>query len=123
MSTNPISLIFGVCEAALTLTIAIGVWKTLVGLQHLKKHGLRLIDITRNITKLINKMVDEGIISEDWGAHDMGTIAKNLGKAVYYDCVKEEPDVVASVDDGFGKFAASIAMKLARDILAERESV
>lgn len=75
------------------------------------------------VTKLINKMVDEGIISEDWDAHDMGTIAKNLGKAVYYDCVKEEPDVVASVDDGFGKFAASIAMKLARDILAERESV
>ena len=75
------------------------------------------------VAKLINKMVDEGILREDWDAHDMGTIAKNLGKAVYYDCLKEEPDVVASVDDGFGKFAASIAMRIAREILSDREAV
>ena len=74
------------------------------------------------VTKLINKMVDEGIIREDWDAHDMGTIAKNLGKAVYYDCQKEEPDVIEQVGKGFGKYAASTAMKLARELLSEKES-
>ena len=73
------------------------------------------------VNKLINKMVDEGIIQEDWDAHDMGTIAKNLGKEVYYDCQKEEPDVVNEVGEGFGKYAASTAMKLAREILKEKE--
>ena len=74
------------------------------------------------VTKLINKMVDEGIIREDWDAHDMGTIAKNLGKAVYYDCQKEEPDVVDDVGEGFGKYAASTAMKFARELLSEKEN-
>ena len=73
------------------------------------------------VTKLINKMVDEGIIREDWDAHDMSTIAKNLGKEVYYDCQKEEPDVVNEVGEGFGKYAASTAMKLAREMLKEKE--
>ena len=74
------------------------------------------------VTKLINKMVDEGIIREDWDAHDMGTIAKNLGKEVYYDCQKEEPDIVDEIGEGFGKYASSTAMKLAREILSNRES-
>lgn len=74
------------------------------------------------VTKLINKMVDEGIIREDWDAHDMGTIAKNLGKEVYYDCQKEEPDVIEQIGEGFGKYASSTAMKLAREILSNRES-
>ena len=73
------------------------------------------------ITKLINKMVDEGIIREDWDAHDMSTIAKNLGKAVYYDCQKEEPDIVDEIGEGFGKYASSTAMKLTREILKEKE--
>ena len=74
------------------------------------------------VTKLINKMVDEGIIREDWDAHDMSTIAKNLGKEVYYDCQKEEPDVVNEVGEGFGKYAASTAMKFARELLSEKEN-
>ena len=74
------------------------------------------------VAKLINKMIDEGILREDWDAHDMGTIAKNLGKAVYYDCQKEEPDVVDDVGKGFGKYAASTAMKFARELLSEKES-
>ena len=73
------------------------------------------------VTKLINKMVDEGIIREDWDAHDMSTIAKNLGKEVYYDCQKEEPDVIEQVGKGFGKYVASTAMKLARELLSNRE--
>ncbi len=52
------------------------------------------------VTKLVHKMVDEGIIPEDWDEHDMGTIARNIGKEVYYDCVKEEPDVFRELLQG-----------------------
>lgn len=71
------------------------------------------------VSKLLNKMVDEGILSEDWGAKDISIVAKNLTKAVYADCVKEEPDTVNHISD-FGKTANSIAMSIARKIMNER---
>lgn len=72
------------------------------------------------ITKLINKFVDEGIISEDWDEKDMSTIAKNLGRRVYEDCVKEESETVEVVGQLFGKFASSIAMKYVKEILKNK---
>ena len=69
------------------------------------------------VTKLVHKMVDEGIIPEKWDEHDMGTIARNIGKAVYYDCVKEEPDVVEQVGEHFGKLANGTAMRIVRGML------
>lgn len=72
------------------------------------------------VRKLLHKMVDENTIPENWNEHDMGTIAKNLGKMVYDDCIKEEQDIVNEVGNGFGKIAASIAMKIARQILEEK---
>ncbi len=71
------------------------------------------------VTKLLNKFVDEGILPEDWEAKEMPIIAKNLTKAVYEDCVKEEPDTVNQISN-FGKTANSIAMKIARKILEVR---
>lgn len=71
------------------------------------------------VTKLLNKFVDEGILPEDWGAKEMPIIAKNLTKAVYEDCIKEEPDTVKQIND-FGKTANSIAMGIARKILETR---
>lgn len=71
------------------------------------------------VTKLVHKMVDEGIIPEKWDEHDMGTIARNIGKAVYYDCVKEEPDIVGQVGENFGKFANSVAMRIVRSMLTQ----
>ena len=85
----------------------------------------RLQDLTETVvtearvTKLVHKMVDEGIIPESWNEHDMSTIARNIGKAVYYDCVKEEPDVVKQVGADFGKFANGIAMRIVRNMLAK----
>ena len=70
------------------------------------------------VTKLVHKMVDEGIIPENWDEHDMGTIAKNIGKEVYYDCVKEEPETVEQVGELFGKLASGTAMKIVRGMLA-----
>ena len=68
------------------------------------------------VTKILHKMVDEGIIPADWGSHDMGTIAKNLPRLVYEDCIKEESETVNAIDN-FGKIANSIAMGVVRNKL------
>ena len=76
--------------------------------------------ITRaRVEKMLNKFVDEGILPEDWGAKEMPIVAKNLTKAVYEDCVKEEPDTVKQIGN-FGKVANGIAMQIARSIMEQR---
>ena len=76
--------------------------------------------ITRaRVEKMLNKFVDEGILPEDWGAKEMPIVAKNLTKAVYEDCVKEEPDTVKQIGN-FGKVANGIAMQIARNIMEQR---
>lgn len=70
----------------------------------------------RRIAKLIEKAIDEGRLRADWDEKDLGTIAKFLCKDVYEDCVKEEPETVAQIEN-FGKIAAGIAMKLARGLV------
>lgn len=42
------------------------------------------------VEKLLNKLVDEGVLVEDYGIEDMGIILKNLGNRVYDDLIKEE---------------------------------
>lgn len=69
------------------------------------------------VHKLVNKMVDDGIIPENWDEHNMSTIAKNISKDVYYDCVKEEKDIVDQVGETFGKLANGTAMKIVRKML------
>ena len=46
----------------------------------------------------------------------MPIIAKNLTKAVYEDCIKEENDIVKQIND-FVKVANGIAMKIVRQIV------
>lgn len=70
----------------------------------------------RRIQKLIEKAIDEGRLRADWDEKDLGTIAKFLCKDTYADCVKEEPETVAQIEN-FGKIAAGIAMKLARGLV------
>lgn len=70
----------------------------------------------RRIAKIIEKAIDEGRLRADWDEKDLSTIAKFLGKDVYADCVKEEPETVAQIEN-FGKIAAGIAMKLARGLV------
>lgn len=71
------------------------------------------------VIKLLNKFVDEGVLPEDWGAREMPIIAKNLNKAVYEDCIKEEPDTVKKISN-FGKIANNIAMRIARKVMERR---
>ena len=70
----------------------------------------------RRVEKAIQKFVEDGIIPENWDEKDLGTIAKNLPRAIYDDCVKEEPDIVNQIDN-FGKICASLAMKHARNLV------
>lgn len=70
------------------------------------------------VRKLLNKMVDEGSLVEDWSYKDIQSIAKILPKEVYNDCVKEEPDTVNRVEN-FGKVAAKITMQLVNKIASE----
>lgn len=65
------------------------------------------------VTKILNKFVDEGILPENWGAIDMPIVARNLTKAVYEDCMKEESDTVSQIPN-FGKYANGVCMKIAR---------
>lgn len=70
----------------------------------------------RRVQKLLEKAVDEGRLRADWDEKDLGTIAKFLCKDVYADCIKEEPETVAQIEN-FGKIAAGIAMRLARGLV------
>ena len=89
-----------------------------------RNHELAETIITRaRVEKLIHKMVDDGILPEDWGAKEMKIIAQNLFKNLYYDCVKEEKEVVDQIGETFGKLCGSIGMGIAREILAEREQI
>lgn len=86
---------------------------------------LRLVESVVTIArvqKILHKLVDENIIPEDWNEKDMKIIAQNLSREVYYDCQKEEPDIVQEVGESFGKFASSVAMKIARDILHSKHN-
>lgn len=76
--------------------------------------------VTRaRVEKLLHKLVDEGILPENWCGEQMSIVARNLPKRIFEDCMKEEKETVAAIDN-FGKRTSSIAMKIAKDILTER---
>ena len=68
----------------------------------------------RRITKGLEKLIEDGIIPEDWDEKSLGVIAKHLPRVIYNDCVKEEPETVAQIEN-FGKICGSFTMKLARE--------
>ena len=70
----------------------------------------------RRVVKAIEKMIEDDIIPVDWDEHNLGVIAKNLPRAIYNDCVKEEPETVAQIE-GFGKICAGISMEIARGLI------
>ena len=70
----------------------------------------------RRVIKQLQKFVEDGIIPESWDEKDLGIIAKNLPRAIYNDCVKEEPETVAQIEN-FGKICGSLSMKIARGLI------
>lgn len=76
----------------------------------------RSIVTERRVQKILEKFIDEGTLRADWDEHDMGSIAKIVPRAVYDDCMKEEPETVLSIE-GFGKICGSITMQFVRSFL------
>lgn len=72
------------------------------------------------VIKLLHKMVDNGIIPEDWNTESMKDIAKNLPKLVFEDCVKEEKETVDKIGELFGKTASGITMNIVKEELAKK---
>lgn len=76
----------------------------------------------RRAEKIIEKMIDNEIIPIDWDEHDMKTIAKNIPRLMYEDCLKEEHDFVIKCEN-FGKICASLSMKYVRKMLNEKSQL
>lgn len=70
----------------------------------------------RRITKCLEKFIEDNLIPSDWDEKNLGAIAKILPKAIYDDCVKEEPETVAQIEN-FGKICGSLSMKIARNLI------
>lgn len=85
----------------------------------LGRQAAESIVTSARVEKMLHKLVDEGIIPVDFSVRDMQTICKNLPSAVYYDCLKEEPETVNSVDN-FGKHCGAVTLKLAKEIVMRR---
>ena len=89
----------------------------------LREYNISLVEsvVTEaRVIKLLNKLVDEETLREDWDEYDMGIIAKNINRAVYDDCVKEENEIVLEVGEFFGKMCASTSMNIVKEILKTR---
>ena len=46
------------------------------------------------VDKFLHKFVDEGILNEQWGIEDMGTILKNMGGRIFEDIIEEESEML-----------------------------
>lgn len=75
----------------------------------------------QRVEKTLYKLIDEGIIPENFSKSDMGLILKNLPSAVYQDCLKEEADTVNKIEN-FGKYSGLITKSILKKILSERDN-
>ena len=60
---------------------------------------IRSVLTEARVEKLINKLVDEGVLKEDYAIEDMGIILKNLGNRVFEDIMKEESDLLKNYEE------------------------
>lgn len=72
------------------------------------------------IEKILEKLVDEGVLPENWGVDEQPLILKNLTKFVYQDCMKEEPETVNNIEN-FGKIANKVTVRVFKEILKRRQ--
>ena len=76
-----------------------------------------MIVTKRRVEKELYKMRDEGVLPELLTPQDMKTVAKFLPKRIYDDCLKEEPELVKSAGQLFGKMCSNTAISIAKDII------
>lgn len=74
--------------------------------------------VTRNrVEKLIFKLREDNIIPAVIAPTDMKTVAQNLPKLAYADCMKEEPEIMTACGEYAGKMCGSLTMQHAKEIL------
>lgn len=70
------------------------------------------------IDKLINKLVDEVLLQEDYSIESMGTILKALGSRVFEDIMKEESDLfINEEEDKIKRIIGKNLPNIVKDIL------
>ena len=72
------------------------------------------------VRKILLKLIDEGVLPEIIESTHMKTVAANLPKRVYLDCLKEEPDAVEKIGNKFGKYCGGMAMQIAMRMIMNR---
>lgn len=74
--------------------------------------------VTKNrVEKMLHKLVDEGILPQEITPKDMGTVARNLPKRIFEDCIKEEPEIMQAAGEYGGKMCSATTMKIAKEIV------
>ena len=72
------------------------------------------------VKKLILKMADEGVIPADWNSEHLPIIKKNIGKAIYDDCISEEPETMEKIGKNFSGMFFAVVMEIVEDIVDKR---
>lgn len=79
--------------------------------------ALQAIVTQNRVEKCLHKLQEDQIVPVQLNASLMGAIAKVLPKAVYEDCVKEEPEIMAAYAEYAGKLCGSMTMAIARKLI------
>jgi hypothetical protein len=76
------------------------------------------------IEKLMYKLVDEGLLKEDYNIEDMGTILRALGGRVFEDIMKEESDLfVEYEEDKIKRVIGKNTPNIIKEVLKEQGRV
>lgn len=68
------------------------------------------------VSKIIHKLVDEGLLNENYTIEDMGVILKNIGTRVFDDVIKEELDeLLKMVKSKIGRMLPLIVKEILSD--------
>jgi hypothetical protein len=82
---------------------------------------VRSVLTTARIDKLIHKLVDEGLLKEDYAIEDMGTILKLLGSRVFEDIMKEESELFAEYEeDSIKRIIGKNVPTIVKEVLKEQ---
>ena len=77
----------------------------------------------RRVEKMLFALRDDGILPDKILPEDMKTVAKNLPKRVFDDCIKEENETVKAINAlesiPFSKICNSLTMKTAKELILE----
>lgn len=77
---------------------------------------LMMVVTEARVKKFICKFIDEGLIPNDLTPTCMSTVCKLIPKVIYEDVVKEEKELVGSIENA-GSIIAKLSTKLAKDII------